>query len=266
MSVIYGPPSENVASLATIVATTEDADYPAENLADLNPGKPAKLAGTSGTFVFDFGAPQRIDLVALWHHNLDAGLSVLFQGNATDSWGTPSLSAAVTIPALAADGYPVCPFKDLTGVTGYTTAGFRFWRLVVVGTNSVPVAIGDLWLAEIKRTFDDAIDREAENVEDHPVIEHETDFEIPLVYDLGVRLRQLRATVIIDPTILRPALEAWYRDCHGRARASLFIPESSVNDALFVRFGAGGLTITDVAPSYASADLVLEEVGRGLPL
>ena len=265
MSVLFGLPSENVAPRATITATPEDSAYPARNLADLNPGKPSKLTAKSGNWVLDFGTAQRVDLVALWHHNLDARLTVLFQGNDSDSWGAPALSQTITIPALPRDGYPLCPFLDLSAFMVGSPIGYRYYRLQVPNANSANLAIGDLWLAEIRHDFSGALQWGLQETPDHPTVEHETEFRVGTVYDLGVRLRTIRGTVKAKP-VLAAMLRDWDADAHGRARASLFIKDSSVNDALFVRFAPGGLTETARGPSMSFFDFVVNEIGRGLPL
>ena len=157
MNVLYGLPSQNVASLATWTATPEDSAYPAANLVDLNPGKPSKLTATSGSWVGDFGATQRVDIVALWHHNFDAGLTVLWQGNDSDSWGSPALSEAFVIPPLPADRYPRCPFLDISPLMQGSPAGYRYYRLSVPSANSAYLAIGDLWLASVANDFSGAL-------------------------------------------------------------------------------------------------------------
>ena len=116
---IYGKPTDNVASEATITAQsgTVDTEYPLANLVDENPAKPAKLTTTTGRIMFDFGSAQTIQLIALIHTNLDAGLTVKIQANATDSWGSPSVDLAITIPTVPADSYPLNLWLDLSGST-----------------------------------------------------------------------------------------------------------------------------------------------------
>src|SRR4051812_22337747 len=111
---IYQKPTDNVADAGVVAVNTgaADATYPASYLTDKNPARPAKLTGTTGSWVWTFAAPQRLDLVALIHHNLTAGLDVKIQGNATNVWGAPTLSQAITIPAYRGD-FPTNPWLDL---------------------------------------------------------------------------------------------------------------------------------------------------------
>src|SRR3954465_12525835 len=112
---IYGRPSESLLSGALAVTVNTggaDSQYPAANLFDGHPEKPAKLTGTTGSWVAQFTAGQRVDLVALIHHNLAAGLDIKIQGNATNVWSAPTLSQAFTIPARLLDNFTVNVWLD----------------------------------------------------------------------------------------------------------------------------------------------------------
>src|SRR5438552_2828835 len=100
-NLIYQVPTDNLAATGTLTVQsgTEDTAYPKANIYDGNPAKPAKLTTTTGAWRWDFGSAKQLDIVAVIHHNLTAGLNVRIQGNATDAWGAPSLDQAFTIPA-----------------------------------------------------------------------------------------------------------------------------------------------------------------------
>lgn len=266
MAFLYSRYSDNVASLVTpaVDSGTEDTSYPAANLVDKDPGKPAKLTTTTGSWTWDFGSAQRVDLFGLIHHNLTAGLSVKIQANATASWATPTINQAVTIPVLPPDGYPLNPFIDLTASAGYSAAGFRFWRLVIVGANTNPVAIGEVWLGTTKRTLSWVL-YGIEYVDAFPMIEHRTDFLVSHVYSFGVRSRRLTGLVRMTNTV-RDDLVAWARDQRGRARAFLVCQDSTVNDCLMARFGSSDAVWTRTLPNLNKTTLALEEVARGLYL
>lgn len=268
--VLYQFPADQVADDATITVQTgtEDVDYPAEYLADGNIARPAKLAETSGAWLFDFGAAQRIDLVALGPHNFDAGLPVTLQGNATDAWGAPTLAAALTIPADDDDGRAVCAWRDLTGVTGYTTTGFRYWRLVVSSANSAALALGEVWLGALKRVF--ATDF-GENYqwaytidEGRRLVTHQTDYGVETVYDLHGRQRVFRASLRIPDTGLA-AFRAWHRAMRGRVSPALWIPDADVNEAWWVRQPRDWAALQHFA-DVNDIPLVLDELSHGLPL
>lgn len=263
MGLIYAKPSDNLISTASVITpSTEATGYEVENLYDGNPAKPWKMTATTGNVVFDFGSATNIDLVAIVHHNLTAGLEVRIQGNASDSWGSPTLNQTITIPAYDADSYPVNPWIDLSALSN----SFRYWRLVVVGTNSANVAIGELWLIGTKRTltarnlrygFTDGIAR--------PLIEHTTDYGVSTIYDLGCKMRSIAGELIVEATDLA-LVRAWWNDCHGRALPTLLILDDTVNECLMVRWREMARSDQRSWPTATSIPVAFSEVSRGLVL
>lgn len=264
---LYAKWSDNVAPNATGVAVnsgTEDPDYPAANLNNQVLALPAKLSTTTGAWVFTFSGLQRVDLVAIPHHNLAAGLEVRIQGNATDNWGAPSLNTTITIPAYRGDGFPPGAWKDLTGVAGYTTAGYQYWRLVVVGVNTANVAVAELYLVARKRTLNPNVNWGVRFSESRPIIENRSDYGVSTIYDLGVTFRKLAGEVDTSDAG-RADIQALFQDCRGRARQFLFIPDEDLNDAWVVRW------TSDLDPTLNQIDrntipLAFDEVSRGLVL
>jgi hypothetical protein len=267
ISVKYGRASDNVAPNATsITATTEDSEYPAENAIDLDPGKPAKLTGTTGSFVFDFGAAQRMDHVAIIHHNLTAGLgSVKFQCNSSNSWGSPTVDATLTVPSDWEDNYPVSFHKDLTGVSGYSSGGFRYARLNFGSANDAAIALGEIVILSQARTLS-IVRPDVTTSEQRPLIEHGTDYEIATIYDRGTPVRTFSAEVLNNGTT--STIDSWYRDVKGRVLPFLFIPNAAVNDAWFVRFAepVKQLAYLPGDGTLTSFRVKVTEVGKGLYL
>src|SRR4051812_42948013 len=193
-TVAYGRSSDNVAANATVLASAEDATYPATFLVDLDPAKPAKLTTTTGSWTFTFAAAQRVDAVALIHHNLTAGLEVRVKASA-DNFATTALNTTITIPAYREDGFPVSPFVDLRAVSGYTTGGYQYWRIHIVGTNAAAVAIGEVVLIATLRSLEVNVAWGLQDSEEHPIVEHVTDFGVVTVYEYGTLLRSFVAMV-----------------------------------------------------------------------
>lgn len=267
-NLIYGRPTDNVTANATITASAADAAYPATNIKDLDPAKPSKMTTTTGNWVFDFGSAQRVDIIALIHHNLTAGLSVRIQGNATNVWTSPTLDQAIAIPTYHEDGFCVNPFLDLTGLAGYSVSGFRFWRLVVVGTNAANIAIGECVMLSLKRTLEINLSWGAEDTDAHPTIEHTTAYGVTRVYDLGVKLRALRGEIPDTTDVGLASLQALHRSAHGRAKPFLIVPDPVLNDAWMVRFDASTSTLLRTMKFVDVNRLAIgfDECGRGLPL
>lgn len=264
---LYARPSDNVAPLATAVtASAGDAGYPAANLVDQDPAKPAKLTTTSGNWVFNLPVgSRRVDVVALIHHNLTAGLEVRIQGNTTDSWSSPSFNQLITIPAYHEDGFSVCPFLDLTGLSGYTTGGFQFWRVAVIGTNAANVAIGEVVLASLKRQLEVNLHWGAEDHDEHPTIEHRTSHGVVRTYDLGCKVRRLKGEVETSDAGLA-SLRSLHRDARGRVKPFVMVPDPDVNDAWFVRFDDTRFGRSMVFVDRSHVLVGFEELSRGLPL
>jgi hypothetical protein len=265
VNLLFQHPVDNKAASGTLVVQSgvEDVTYPAANLADLNPALPAKLTTTTGAWTWDFGAAQRIDLVALIHHNLDAGLSVRIQANATNSWGAPTFDQAITIPAVQNDLYPTNAYLDLTGLSGYSTGGFQWWRLVVVGTNSVVISIGEVWLGALKRSLSPNISWGINQETERKLVEHSTDFGVTNIFDLGVTVRSLKGEV--DTTDAgRVIIEAWWRAARGRVLMFLIVPYGDATEPWLVRFGLTTLVETFDLIDRNTIPLEFLEVGRGL--
>jgi hypothetical protein len=262
IEVLLQYPVDNVAgSYATVGANsgTEDADYPSAYLADGRLGRPAKLTTTSGSWVFSYASAQRIDLVALGAHNLT---SVTLEGNATNAWGSPSFSAALTMPGITADGHSVNAWLDLTTAAGYAVGGFQYWRLVVSG--SVACAVGEVWFGSTRRAAVRNYKWGFTVSEKAATILHETEFLVPHVYALGSRQRQLE--VVFNTTDAGAlALQEWFRSMKGSGLTGLLIPNSETNDAWWVR-QASDYAENAVYADYRDVSMTLVEHATGVPL
>lgn len=268
VNAIYQHFSDQVADAGTAIVQsgTEDTAYPVANLYDFNPAKPAKLTTTTGAWRWDFGAAQRIDLVAIIHHNLTAGLEVRIQGNATDAWGAPTFNQAITIPAYFGDGFPVNPWLDLTDKAAYSTSGFRYWRLVVVGTNGAPIAIGEVWLGALKRSLSPNLDWGLKRQTERATVEHSTDFKVVNVYDLAVTVRRIAGSIEGSTDVQATAIHDWWRDTRGRVRPFLLMPNGDENDAWLVRWGQTMNERLFDTLDRNPATMEFEELGRGMVL
>lgn len=263
---IYCRPTDIVTASATMTGSAEDATYPATYTGDLNPAKPGKLTTTTGWFKYAYGSAQRVDLVALIHHNLTAGLEVRIQSSTLSDFSVLAVNELIVIPTYHEDGFPVCPFLDLTSKSGYLVGGHRYWRINVVGVNAAAVAIGEVVLVSTKRSLSENISWGAVEEEEHPLIEHRSDHGVSTVYSLGTKWRTISGE--IDATDAGAAsLLSLKRDARGRARAFLFVLDPAVNDAWFVRMVNPKLPRQSVTIDRSIVQsFALEEVSRGLPL
>ena len=261
-AVLYQYPSDNIAgAYATIGVNSgsEDADYPAANLVDGRPGRPAKLTTASGSWVLAFGGATRIDIVALGAHNLTAAT---LQGNATNAWTAPTFSQALTIPAVTADGHSGNAWLDLTTKSGYSASGFQYWRLLV--TSAANCAVGELWLGSSIRQMVRGYLFGSSLEETHPNITHLTEFLIPSVYALGSRQRRLRVVFRVGEPDAAVLLE-WYRALWGPGLTGLFVPDTDTNVAWWIR-QAEDYTETVVERNVRDVAMTLVEHATGVPL
>jgi hypothetical protein len=257
---IYQRPSDNIADLVTAVASNGDPDYPIANLYDKNPARPFKMTGTTGNVVWDFGSAKQLEIVSLIHTNLDAALNVRIQGNATDSWGAPTLNEAFTIPAKDRDNFPVNPFLDLSAIV---SRSFQFWRLVVVGVNSANVSIGEIWLGQTKRTLPHNYSWGFKRSAVRPIIEHRTDYQVSTIYDLGTKVKKLTGEIQTNDAGLTE-LTDWWDSCNGRALGTLIIPDPNVNEAWLARWATIERPEQHEFKNNNTFPVAWEEISRGL--
>jgi hypothetical protein len=264
---VYQLTADNLAASGTITPSTEDSIYPIENLYDSNPAKPMRFTSTTGNIVWNFGSATQVDFIAIIHHNLTPGLEVRFQGNATDSWSSPSLNQLLTVPADDLDNYPNNIYEDITDLSPRT---YQYWRLVVVGTNAANVALGEVWISNQIRTLDDVdIKYPVEEQNEHPIIEHKTDYKVSTIYDLGIKIRRFSAEAQSLNTTQTAAIRTWWDSTRGRVRPFIVVPDSDAPDvygAMLVRFTEIIHVDRHVFPNITDVRLSFEEVSRGLYL
>jgi hypothetical protein len=244
----YFRPSDNVAPNATptVETGTADASYPVANLTLLSYAKiaaPSKLAEVTGAWLLDFGSAQRVDYVVLWH-NFDAGITVSVQMNATNSWGGPTVTTSPTIPAKRANGYTRKIGVDLRSVSGYSTGGFRYLRVIATG-NSVPVGLKVLAFSSVRQLSQDFL-LGREDGQHQIAIDMMTDAGVPWAYDMGSAPRTLRGSAILSDTDIESVRE-WFRACAGRVTPTVIVPDTDSTDAWLVRWSPGGFQIQSPA-------------------
>ncbi len=279
----YFHPADNVAPNATVTAQTgtANASYPLARAVDLtyaHLAQPSKLAETSGAWQFDFGGAQRVDAIVVWH-NFDAAIACAFQLHASASWGAPTVNATLTAPAKRADNFTVKIYKDLTGVSGYSAGGFRYGRLVVTGTNSVPIGIKVLLFSRIRQTARNFLWGASGGFamdEHQTAIDMTTDALAPWAYDLTAAPRLFSAQ-LSGRSGDEVLIQDWFRACAGRVKPFVIVPDPAVNDAWLCRWSSGTVGVVSPSLSVLTLDgprhfthanprtLVAEEITAGDP-
>jgi len=255
---LYALPADNVTASATpsLVSGSANASYPLTNIDDLDPGLPFKAVGTACTIRWTFGAPQRLQAIGIFNHNLH-GLNLTLTNNA----GMPAQTIAV--PAVAGDGLPVNPWKDLRLTTDWIATR---WDLAITGA-AAAVAIGEVGLFSTLRELNIKWGWQDEG---HPVIEHRTEYGRRLIYDLDVRSRLFAGTVPLFTD--RDALRVLHRAAHGSTFPFLLIPNEDDNDAMLVQWRESSRSerfdfITpDNADGVGEFPVAFEEMNAGVAL
>ena len=106
-------------STLTYTPSSEDANYPVENIFDVRLSRQFRTTGdTSEQIVIDAGAGNTLDMdsFSISGHNFTSAATVKIQANATDAWGAPTLDETMT-------------YGPETMVAFFTGTDKRFWRL-----------------------------------------------------------------------------------------------------------------------------------------
>lgn len=127
----------NLFDSGTLTASTEDAAYPKENLRH-----PFRALTTRTTAIaaqwwkVDLGSAKGFTFAALLNHNLTAGDTVSVQANATDSWGAPSFSQALTV----VEGGIICAY--------FARQTYRWVRFAVAKASGTYIEAGRAIVAD----------------------------------------------------------------------------------------------------------------------
>lgn len=262
----YALRSDDVTQNATWAVHTGTAvsQYESSHIGTDVIARPAKLSETYGSWYADFSSAQRVDAVVLPMYNFQAGLTVRIQGSSTTSFTTPSLNHLITIPAYRDDGFPYGAWQHLATATGYSTGGYRYWRLTVESTNSAAIATKVKLLAEVQ-TLTPNVAWGAVQQDDRKLIEHETDYGVSSIYDLGISRRAMTAE-LWGPDTQRDAVRDLWQSTRGRVYPFVVIPDAAENDAWFVRFLSPALDVSLARPDRNPMSVGFQEVSRGLVL
>ncbi|MHB8772957.1 MAG: hypothetical protein ACYC7J_18335 [Syntrophales bacterium] len=115
----------NLLDAATLTASAATAGYPAANLKNPLRTKVWKTTGEQN-LVVDHGTAKAVNVVALTGYDWASAPGTLtFQANATDSWGAPSFSQALTWAAATQNG------SKATIIKTFATQTYRYNRLYV---------------------------------------------------------------------------------------------------------------------------------------
>ena len=143
-------------SAVNISATTEEAKLPVANLQHAHKKKLYRTtgAGTSETVLVDLGSAKAIDGSVFLNHTFDGSESAInIEGNASDSWGSPSFSEAVVMSGA-----------DPSANKFSSAQTFQWWRFEFTKASAANVRdIGRMFLGDV---FDTAINPSSNGFDD----------------------------------------------------------------------------------------------------
>lgn len=257
-SLVYGHSRENLlrtATSITLATGTAETGYGLEKLYDASWASPFKATGGNVTIVAAWASAVLPELAAILNSTLD--VAALLQGNATDSWGAPTVSVAFGTPSMNARGYFTSPHKDLSALTAQL-----FWRLHIVG-NSRNVTIGELFLGP-RYSLSGFLYQGLSLPHVGTTVTHRTYMQVPLSYEQTPRHREIDGTIMpagSDLTAVHTLLDT----SRMGARPMVLVPRDDVDDAWMAKIATARIGEGPIGPAISRIGLPIEMVSRGMP-
>ncbi len=133
----------------TITASSEASGYPVTALDDYIVATKWRATSDSDEWVkIDFGSAVSITDVTIIDHNFTNAATVKIQGNASDSWGSPSVDETIT-------------WRDYIMDKNFTGGSYQWWRVHIADAANTDtyVELGYLFIGN-NLTLGDIIERE----------------------------------------------------------------------------------------------------------
>lgn len=276
---IYIRPSDNVAPNATVTIQTGtdpgDPQYGPMTLVDLNPARVAKINSTTFAWLFDYGSAQRIDIAGFIHGTFETTSTVRFQGNATDSWGAPSFDVEVDIQpwyGVAPRRWPHNHWVECPLHAGYTTTGYRYWRLICSG-NSQNGQLGQVVMSPVIREMNPDLRWEYVDAIRKRNIVNETSYGSKTTYPRGTAQWLCDGDQRMTEALFRSKKEHFF-DADGTGFPWLLVPSDPEQDGspawqehgecYFVRLVEDRFSATHTYFNVRDRKFLVEELSRGL--
>lgn len=261
-SLVYAHPRDNLLRIASSITVTVGATqtgYGTDKLHNSAWADPCKGTGVDLSIVFAFDDPVLPDLAALLNSNLDVAASL--QGNATDSWGAPTVDEAFAAPTMNARGFFTSPHLSLAALDPSATAQL-FWRLHIVG-NARTVHIGEFYMGPRRTLAGYLYQGLSIPLRGHSVV-NPTYMDVPLAYEQVPGHRGLSGSLVVSGAG-KTAVYALIDSARYRARPFVLIPRDDVNDAWLVTFVSDDIPEVPLGPDLVRIGPPVAMVSRGLP-
>ncbi len=216
-----GYPAYLIANLVedgTLSSSTEDADYPLENLFDQILAKPFKAVSTTTAYIeVDHGSAVPYDTVAVLNHNLTAA------GTAVVTGGAGAAPASV----IGASTYRA---NDIWWNVG--SRNERYTRITLADANTRNLYVGEL-VVGLRTALPRASRWGRQQGLEETDLEHETNRGVKWPYKLVSR--EIREYVFRFPESEFAAFKLLHQTLQGQLRPFLYIPNVALTEALYVR-------------------------------
>src|SRR5262245_10074962 len=228
---LYALPSDDIVTTATL--TFSGSIHPTkgvERVRDGDPGSAMIVNAATGRLIIDQGAAGVVRGVALINTKL-TGATIALEGNATDSWGAPSFSTAITAGVAWPDGFEVSPYKDLNTLA----PNYRFFSINVTGAPN-PHGIGEVLLVRNLRNWPAEISPGTDEAFQTAELHADTDVLVTMRHDRQANRRVWRVNMLMRETQLTELLVL--KRAAG-IQGFLFIRDKTKPEALYVMFQQG---------------------------
>ncbi len=134
--------SDETTKDSVIAANSADVNYPVANVLDSRLTKVYRTdANTTAEIVLNAGAAVTVSGIAIANHNISSGATIKIQGNATESWSSPSVDESIT-------------FASGIIKHTFTEASYQYWRIQIVdaGNSDGYIEIGRSWVGKVFTT------------------------------------------------------------------------------------------------------------------
>ncbi len=247
----------NLLEDGTLSSSTEDADYPLENLFDAILALPFKAVSTTAAYIeIDHGAAVPYDTVALLNHNMTSSGSAVVTGGA-------SAAPASVIGASA--------YRESNIWWDVGSRNERYTRITLADANTRNLYVGELVIGmrvELPRSSRWGRQQGLEEMD----IEHETNRGVKWPYKLVSR--EIREYVFRFPESEFADFKLLHTSLQGQLRPFLWIPNTALTESLYVRkepsfrpesSDAPGMDGSSLATWY-DYTLTLTEESRGVEI
>jgi hypothetical protein len=252
----------------SLVADSQQTNYPSANLQTDNYSQTWRTlnASSSHNVVNDFLAAVQIDTVFLGNVNLTSSATVTIQANATDSWGAPSFSEALTISGLGLDPKQRNLYHELS-----SAQTFQFWRILISDTTNPDgfYEVGEWWLGR-RVALATTQQHEIQHTQtfERNNIENVTEYMQKYVYTRAER-RVFRIKWEKATATTRDELRKLERFVKGSGLPFVYVlnPFTTPKEGFFVRM-SGELVVEQNANDNFDISLTLDEEagGKSLPV